>query len=37
MALNKPAHAAFEVLLERYKDICRKQGIKEDGKHFLIP
>jgi integrase len=37
MALNKPAHAAFEVLLERYYLICKKQGIEPDGKHFLIP
>jgi integrase len=37
MALNKPAHAAFEILLERYYLICKKQGIEPDGKHFLIP
>jgi integrase len=37
VALNEPALAAFEILEERYKEICRKQGIAEDGKHYLIP
>lgn len=37
MALNIPAQEAFWILYMRYRDICSKQGIKEDPKHFLIP
>jgi integrase len=37
MALNEPALAALEVLVARYKEICRKQGIAERGDHFLFP
>lgn len=37
VALNEPALAAFEILEARYKEICRRQGIEEDGKHYLIP
>jgi integrase len=37
MALNEPALAALEVLVARYREICRKQGIAERGDHYLFP
>jgi integrase len=36
-ALNEPALAAFEILYERYKEVCKRQGIREESKHYLIP